>query len=146
MLDKIREVSIVENKLWWMCKELVYICLKTTSSRYFCTRYDNIAVKWANCIQTACWRAKEADRIGCRDEEEQEIYINSITNKIVVKKLCVNQCQPEAHLSTKNSRRGRSFLNYTIVKQIGEGAFANVFLIKHKQTQEYFAAKVLDKK
>jgi serine/threonine protein kinase len=49
-------------------------------------------------------------------------------------------------MKLRSTRKDRSFLNYTIIKQIGEGAFANVFLAKHKQSQDLFAVKVLDKR
>lgn len=36
--------------------------------------------------------------------------------------------------------------NYTMIKVIGKGSYAKVVLVKHKQTDQLFALKILKKK
>jgi hypothetical protein len=144
LLD-VKEVSIVEKPLWWMKKNYVYIQLVGKWVRYFMTKYDNIAVKWVNCIQIACWYIKNTDGLYLADNNQcaTEIELNSKTNTITVSKRTSRKSQKTSkHLG----RRDKPLINYTLIKQIGEGAFANILLAKHKDTDRLYAIKVINKK
>lgn len=53
ILKDIKRVEIVEKKKWWMKKELFYVAIYSENARYLAAKYENIAVKWATCLQRA---------------------------------------------------------------------------------------------
>lgn len=98
----------MEDRLWWMNKELFYIALVTSSCRYFCTDFVRIAVKWVNCIRNAC------DHVNFSKEGHasefgryQELFLDSVRNKIVVKESIARSRSrsPTKTVAKKGSRR-----------------------------------------
>lgn len=47
--------------------------------------------------------------------------------------------------NTEGEEKKSPLKKYKIISQLGEGSYAKVFLVKHKQSQKLFALKILDK-